>query len=69
MGTKEAAMEIINCMTEAQLQEFVRFFHTMLEIPNQETAAALEEVAEMKRHPEQYPGYTDVDGMMRLVAE
>ncbi|MGN1224428.1 MAG: hypothetical protein ACI4TG_04915 [Ruminococcus sp.] len=44
MSTKEAAMEIINYMTEEQLQEFVRFFHTMMDIPNAETSQVLEEV-------------------------
>ncbi len=44
MSTKEAAMEIINYMTEEQLQEFVRFFHTMMDIPNVKTSQVLEEV-------------------------
>lgn len=25
----------------------------------------MDEVEEMKKHPEQYPGYTDIDEMMR----
>ena len=32
--------------------------------PNEETNAAIREVRQMKRHPEQFPGYTDVDQMM-----
>ena len=35
------------------------------DIPNAETVAAIEEVEEMKKHPEEYKGYTDVDEMMR----
>lgn len=35
------------------------------DIPNAETVAAIEEVEEMKKHPEKYKGYTDVDEMMR----
>ena len=33
--------------------------------PNAETLSALQEVAEMKKHPENYKGYTDVDEMFR----
>ncbi|MBQ7916100.1 MAG: type II toxin-antitoxin system RelB/DinJ family antitoxin [Firmicutes bacterium] len=35
------------------------------DVPNAETLAALEEVKEMKAHPEEYKGYTDVDEMMK----
>lgn len=65
MNTKEAAMEILDCMTEQQLQEFVHFFRSILEVPNAETKAAMDEVEKMKQHPEQYPGYTDIDDMMK----
>lgn len=44
MSTKEAAMEILNCMTEQQLQEFVNLFRSIMEIPNEETRAVLEDV-------------------------
>ena len=33
--------------------------------PNAETLSALQEVEEMKKHPENYKGYTDVDEMFR----
>ena len=52
-------------MTEQQLQEFVHFFRSILEVPNAETKAAMDEVEKMKQHPEQYPGYTDIDDMMK----
>lgn len=38
---------------------------TMNEMPNAETIAAMEEVEAMKQHPEQYPGYDDIEEMMR----
>lgn len=40
-------------------------FEVTLSRPNSETLEALAEVEEMKRHPEQYKGYTDVDAMMK----
>lgn len=30
-----------------------------------ETREALDEVQDMKKHPERYKGYTDVDAMMK----
>ena len=39
-------------------------FEIGLDVPNAETRAALAEVAEMKKHPEQYKSYTDVELMM-----
>lgn len=32
-------------------------------LPNEETIAAMKEVDEMRKHPEQYPSFTSVDGM------
>lgn len=34
-------------------------------IPNQETLGAMKEIEEMKKNPENYKGYTDVDEMMK----
>ena len=44
MSTKEDAIEILNCMTEEQLDAFVHFFHSIMEIPNEETRKAMEDV-------------------------
>ena len=33
--------------------------------PNQETLEAIREVEQMKKNPENYKGYTDVDEMMK----
>lgn len=40
-------------------------FSVTLNGPNNETLEAIAEVREMKKHPEQYKGYTDVDAMMK----
>lgn len=32
-------------------------------LPNEETIAAMKEVDKMRKHPEQYPSFTSVDGM------
>lgn len=38
-------------------------------VPNAETLQALAEVEEMKKSPEKYEGYTDVDQMMKELLE
>lgn len=40
-------------------------FDAVREVPNAETLAAMAEVEEMKKHPEKYKSYTDVDEMFR----
>ena len=40
-------------------------FDVALNRPNSGTLEAIAEVREMKKHPEQYKGYTDVDAMMK----
>lgn len=39
-------------------------FALTTETPNSVTLAAMKEVGDMKRHPEMYKGYQDVDQMM-----
>lgn len=39
-------------------------FELKLDTPNEETLAAIREVAEMKKNPNAYKSYTDVDAMM-----
>lgn len=38
-------------------------------MPNEELAEALKEVEEMKKNPDKYKGYSDVDEMMRDILE
>lgn len=40
-------------------------FEVLREVPNAETLAAIEEVQEMKKHPENYKSYTDIDEMFK----
>ena len=40
-------------------------FEVTLNRANRETLEAIAEVREMKKHPEQFKGYTDVDAMMK----
>lgn len=67
MSTKELLLQEINAMNEIQLRGLLLFIHGChaTETPNAETLAAMEEVDAMKQHPEQYPGYDDVEEMMR----
>ena len=58
MSTKEQLMQELDTLTETQLKALLLFIHsfqTESSIPNEETAAALKEVSEMKQHPERYP--------------
>ena len=68
MSTKEQLMQELDTLTETlrkALLLFIHSFQTESSIPKEETAAAFYEVSEMKQHPERYPGYTDVDTMMK----
>lgn len=40
-------------------------FDVVREVPNAETLAAMAEVEEMKKHPENYKAYSDVDEMFK----
>ena len=40
-------------------------FDLKLDIPNKETLEAIREVEEMKKNPNMYPSYTNVDKMMK----
>lgn len=52
MSTREMAYEIIDSMSEEQLNYFIMFFQSMFdEIPNEETAAALAESERMLKDP------------------
>lgn len=42
-------------------------FELTTEVPNSVTLAALAETEEMKRHPEKYSSYSDVDQMMEEI--
>ena len=68
MSTKELAYSLIDRLDEKQLDALVVILQGMsgagnTEGPNSETIEALNEVEDMKRHPEKYKGYDDVDEM------
>lgn len=72
MSTKELAYDMIENLTEEQLNALIvilKGWEVENEIPNEETLEAIEEVKRMEAHPEQYKGYTDVDEMMRELLE
>ncbi|MDD5952241.1 MAG: type II toxin-antitoxin system RelB/DinJ family antitoxin [Oscillospiraceae bacterium] len=54
----------INIFLRQAIKEQAIPFRIGNPVPNQETLEALKEVDQMKKHPEQYKGYTDVDEMM-----
>lgn len=65
MSTREKAYSIIDGLSEKQLEAFIDLFGQFMEIPNEETLEALAEVEDMKKHPDKYKLYTDVDEMFR----
>lgn len=65
MSTREKAYSIIDALSEKQLEAFIDLFGQFMEIPNEETLEALAEVEDMKKHPDKYKLYTDVDEMFR----
>lgn len=40
-------------------------FDVSREVPNAETLAAIEEVQKMKKHPDKFKGYTNIDEMFK----
>lgn len=61
MSTKEDAIEILNCMSEEQLDAFVHFFRSIMDIPNEETRKAMEDI---KLGKNLIGSFSSVDGMM-----
>lgn len=63
MGIREIAYDIIDNFSEEQLKGFILMCRGLvdIEIPNEETLEAFEEVEEMIKNPEKYKGYTDID--------
>lgn len=54
----------INIFLRQTIRENAIPFTISRELPNSDTVAALREVEEMKKHPEQYKSYDDVQTMM-----
>ena len=56
-------------MTDEQLENFVAFMRSFAELPNEETLDAIREVNEMKKNPDSYKSYDDVDAMFKELLE
>lgn len=54
----------VNVFLKQMVYEGAFPFTISRELPNKTTLAALEETEKMKKHPELYKGYHDVDKMM-----
>lgn len=54
----------VNVFLKQMIYEGTFPFTITREIPNKVTVAALNEVEEMKKHPEQFKGYHDVNKLM-----
>lgn len=54
----------INMFVKAVLREHRLPFEVVSNVPNSETIAAFDEVEQMRKCPQLYKGYTDVDKMM-----
>ena len=53
MSTRDAALNIVNLMTEEQLRSFVSLFQGLVsDIPNEETVVAMDETEEMLSNPD-----------------
>lgn len=63
MSTREQVHTMIDEMNDEQLAELVVFISNYYE-PNTETLNALKEVEDMKKHPENYKAYDDVEEMI-----
>lgn len=68
MSTREMAFNILDRMTEKQLESFVQLFSDYVEdeeIPSDRLLAAFAEEDEMRNDPEKYKRYSDIGEMMR----
>ncbi len=68
MSTREIAYSILDRLSDEQIAAFIMLFGGYIssdEIPNEDTLEALSEVEEMKKNPDEFKGYTDVDEMMK----
>ena len=66
MSTKEMLIEHLDDLTESQQQSLLLFLLSMTnQNLNAESLAAMQEVEDMERHPEQYKTYTDIDELMK----
>ena len=54
----------INMFLRQSIRENAIPFNISREVPNADTVAAMKEVEEMRKHPEKYKSYSNVEDMM-----
>lgn len=66
MSTKEMVLQCIDSLDEEQLEQALQLLQQLkTETLPADTLAAIQEVEDMKNNPEQYPGYTDMESLMK----
>ncbi len=68
MSTRERVYKLIDNMTDEQLRAFLMLFGEYSE-PNEETLKAIAEVEDMKKNPDKYKAYDNINDMMRDLLE
>ena len=68
MSIREMAYNVIDSMTEEQLNAFLMLFGRYKE-PNEETLKALAEVEDMKKNPDNYKSYDNARSEERRVGK
>lgn len=65
MSTREKVLQTISFLTDDQVDALYALLTSFCpsEIPNEETLAAFAELEDMKKHPERYAGYSDLDSL------
>ena len=67
MSTREKLLHAIGLLSDEQIEGLYAFLNGFYpdEITNADTLAAFAEVEEMKKNPDDYKGYTDLDTLFK----
>lgn len=57
----------INIFLRQSIRENCIPFSIQREVPNADTIAAMKEAEDMKKHPEMYPSFNNMDDLMRAL--
>ena len=71
MSTRDKLLMKINFLSDEQLEGLYSFISGFLpdESFNEETIEAFAEIEEMKKHPEQYKSYDDIDELFEELSK
>lgn len=58
---------MLDMLSDEQLEGLCMFIGSVLEIPNEETLAAMAETEDMIKNPQNYKSYNNVDTMFREI--